>query len=121
MVGDGLQEIRSGLKPRDKVVSKPPVLQSTVKQKMIQGLVNFALDNSVWTENSTLAIRRPIPGGVESAEPVNTSLVGPGQALESTMRPVHFESVRKIGRARLLSVCVYLSARAGELVLRTRR
>src|SRR5215471_5799985 len=86
---------------------------------MIQGLVNFALDNSVWTENSTLAFRRPFPGGVESAEPANTSLVGLGQALESTMRPVHFESVRKIGRARLLSVCVYLSALAGELVLQS--
>src|SRR5215471_15945549 len=66
------------------------------------------LAHPVWTENSTLAFRRPIPGGVESAEPVNTSLVGPGQALESTMRPVHFESVRKIGRAGLLSVCLSL-------------
>ena len=34
---------------------------------------------------------------------------GLGQALESTMRPVHFESVQKIGRARLLSVCLSLA------------
>ena len=29
----------------------------------------------VWTENSTLAFRRPFPGGVEAAESANTALV----------------------------------------------
>ena len=46
--------------------------------------------NPVWTENSTLAFRRPFPGGVETAEGANTSLVGLGQASKSTMGPVHF-------------------------------
>jgi hypothetical protein len=71
----------------------------------------------VWTENSTLACRRPFPGGVEAAEYANTSLVGLGQASESTIGPVHFGSVRKIGRARLLSVRLSLSTLAGEVVL----
>jgi hypothetical protein len=32
------------------------------------------LEDPVWTESSTLAFRRPFPGGVEAAESANTSL-----------------------------------------------
>ena len=41
----------------------------------------------VWTENSTLAFRRPFSGGAEAAEPANIALVCLGQASESTIGP----------------------------------
>ena len=75
--------------------------------------------HGVWTANSTLAFRRPFSGGVEAAEPANISLVCLGQASEYTIGPVHFGSSRRIGRAQLLCVQVYLSALADELVLRS--
>jgi len=42
-----------------------------------------------------------------------------GRASEGTIGPVHFGWVRKIGRARLLSVHVSFSTLAGELVLQS--
>jgi transposase InsO family protein len=63
---------------------------------------------------------RPFPGGVEAAESANTSMVclWPSFA-RAQSGPFIFGSVRRIGRARLLSVRVSFSKLAGELVLQS--
>jgi len=75
--------------------------------------------HAVLTENSTLASPAHFREKWRLRNPPIPRWSVFGRASEGTIGPVYFGSVRRIGRARLLSVRVSLSTLAGELVLQS--